>query len=71
MQQKGFIKVITYALILICAFYLSFTFVSNHYQNIAEKKALAAAGLKAPAKRAACTAGSCGSTGVPRRPRGL
>ena len=48
MQQKGFIKVITYALILICAFYLSFTFVSNHYQNIAEKKALAAAGLKAP-----------------------
>ena len=48
MQTKGFIRVLTYALILICLFYLSFTFVSNHYQNIAEKKALAAAGLKAP-----------------------
>ncbi|MBQ1746675.1 MAG: protein translocase subunit SecD, partial [Muribaculaceae bacterium] len=31
---------------LICAFYLSFTFVSNHYQNKAEQKALAAAGIK-------------------------
>ncbi|MCQ2287852.1 MAG: protein translocase subunit SecDF [Muribaculaceae bacterium] len=48
MQTKGFIKVITFALILICAFYLSFTFVSNHYQNIAEQKALAAAGIKTP-----------------------
>ena len=46
MQTKGFIRVITIALILICAFYLSFTFVSNHYQGIAEQKALAAAGLK-------------------------
>ena len=35
MQTKGFIRVITIALILICAFYLSFTFVSNHYQGIA------------------------------------
>ena len=48
MQTKGFIRVITIALILICAFYLSFTFVSNHYQNIAEQKALKAAGLKSP-----------------------
>ena len=48
MQTKGFIKVITFLLILICAFYLSFTFVSNHYQNVAEQKALAAAGLKTP-----------------------
>ena len=48
MQTKGFIKVITFALILICAFYLSFTFVSNHYQNLAEKKALAAAGITTP-----------------------
>jgi len=48
MQTKGFIKVITFALILICAFYLSFTFVSNHYQNVAEQKALAAAGIKTP-----------------------
>ena len=45
---KGFIRVITIALILICAFYLSFTFVSNRYQGIAEKKALAAAGIKTP-----------------------
>ena len=48
MQTKGFIRVITVALILICAFYLSFTFVSNHYQGVAEKKALAAAGIKTP-----------------------
>jgi len=46
MQTKGFIRVLTVALLLICAFYLSFTFVSNHYQGIAEKKALAAAGIK-------------------------
>ena len=46
MQTKGFIRVITIALILICAFYLSFTFVSSHYQNVAEQKALAAAGIK-------------------------
>ncbi len=48
MQSKGFIRVITIALILICCFYLSFTFVSNHYQNIAEQKALKVAGLKTP-----------------------
>ncbi len=46
MQTKGFIRVLTVALLLICAFYLSFTFVSNHYQNKAEQKALAAAGIK-------------------------
>ena len=46
MQTKGFIRVLTYALILICLFYLSFTVVSNHYQNKAEQKALAAAGIK-------------------------
>ena len=46
MQTKGFIRVLTIALLLICAFYLSFTFVSNHYQNVAEKKALAAAGIQ-------------------------
>jgi SecD/SecF fusion protein len=48
MQTKGFIRVLTIALLLICAFYLSFTFVSNHYQNKAEQKALAAAGIKSP-----------------------
>ncbi len=46
MQTKGFIRVLTYALLLICAFYLSFTFVSTHYQNKAEQKALAVAGIK-------------------------
>ena len=48
MQTKGFIRVLTVALILICLFYLSFTFVSTHYQNVAEKKALTAAGIKTP-----------------------
>ncbi|MBR6249008.1 MAG: protein translocase subunit SecD, partial [Muribaculaceae bacterium] len=48
MQTKGFIRVITVALILICVFYLSFTFVSNSYQNKAEQIALAKAGIKSP-----------------------
>ena len=48
MQTKGFIRVLTYALLLICAFYLSFTFVSKHYENKAEKNALAVAGIKSP-----------------------
>ena len=47
MQTKGFIRVITVLLILVCAFYLSFTLVSNHYENKAEQKALAFAGIKA------------------------
>ncbi len=46
MQTKGFIRVITVLLILICAFYLSFSFVTYHYDSIAEQKALAAAGIK-------------------------
>ena len=45
MQTKGFIRVITVLLILVCAFYLSFSFVSNHYENKAEQKALAAAAI--------------------------
>ncbi len=48
MQTKGFIRVITCLLVLICAFYLSFTFVSNKYQNDAERAALKKAGLTAP-----------------------
>ena len=48
MQTKGFIRVLTYALLLICAFYLSFSFVSSHYQKKAEQKALAAAGIQSP-----------------------
>ncbi len=46
MQTKGFIRAITWSLILICAFYLSFTFVSNNKQNEAEQAALAKAGIK-------------------------
>ena len=46
MQIKGFIRVLTVALLLICAFYLSFSFVSSHYQSLADKKACAAAGIK-------------------------
>lgn len=46
MQTKGFIRVITILLILVCAFYLSFSFVTYHYNSIAEQKALAAAGIK-------------------------
>ena len=48
MQTKGFIRILTIALLVICAFYLGFTFVSNHYQDKAEKKALAVAGIKSP-----------------------
>jgi SecD/SecF fusion protein len=33
MQNKGFIKVIAGALILVCIFYLSFSFVTKHYEN--------------------------------------
>ena len=48
MQTKGFIKTITVALILICAFYLSFTFVANSYENEGEAKAMAAAKISSP-----------------------
>lgn len=37
MQNKGFVRFIAIALILICCYYLSFSFVTNHYN----KKALA------------------------------
>ena len=46
MQTKGFIVTIATALVLICCFYLSFSFVTNHYETIAEQKALKAAGIK-------------------------
>ena len=48
MQTKGFIRVLTYALLLICAFYLGFTIVSSHYQKQAEQKALAVAKISSP-----------------------
>ena len=40
MQNKGFVKTIAVLLTLVCAFYLSFTFVANHH----EKKAAQYAG---------------------------
>ncbi len=48
MQTKGFIKVITVALILICAFYLSFSFVANHYETEGEELAMAKAHIGTP-----------------------
>lgn len=39
MQNKGFIKVFAVLLMLVCLFYLSFTFVSHHYANKAEEYA--------------------------------
>ena len=33
MQNKGFVKVFAVALILVCIYYLSFSFVSRHYEN--------------------------------------
>lgn len=37
MQNKGFIKVIAVLLTLICIYYLSFSFVTSHYTDKAEK----------------------------------
>ncbi len=37
MQNKGFVKVFAVLLALVCIFYLSFSFVSNHYESKAEK----------------------------------
>ena len=48
MQSKGFIKVITVALILVCAFYLSFSFVANHYETQGEELAMAKAHITSP-----------------------
>lgn len=48
MQTKGFIKVITVALILICAFYLSFSFVASSYENEGEQLAMAKAHITSP-----------------------
>ena len=46
MQTKGFIVTIATALVLICVFYLSFSFVTNHYESIAEQTAMKKAGIK-------------------------
>ncbi|MBQ7496026.1 MAG: protein translocase subunit SecDF [Bacteroidaceae bacterium] len=37
MQNKGFVKVFAVLLALVCIFYLSFSFVSNHHESKAEK----------------------------------
>ncbi len=36
MQNKGFVKAIAILLTLICLFYFSFSFVTNHYERKAE-----------------------------------
>ena len=48
MQTKGFIVTIATALVLICIFYLSFSFVTSHYEGIAQQTALKAAKIKSP-----------------------
>lgn len=37
MQNKGFVTFVTVSLALICAFYLSFSLITNHYDGKAEK----------------------------------
>ena len=39
MQSKGFIRVLAVALVLVCAFYLSFSFVTRHYEGLAKEYA--------------------------------
>ena len=36
MQNKGFVKVFAILLTLVCLFYLSFSFVTRHYNNKAK-----------------------------------
>ena len=48
MQTKGFIVTIATALVLICIFYLSFSFVTSHYEGEAQTTALKAAKIKSP-----------------------
>jgi SecD/SecF fusion protein len=39
MQNKGFVRLIAIALILVSGFYLSFSFITNHYESKAEEYA--------------------------------
>ncbi len=48
MQTKGFIRILTILLILVCAFYLSFTFVANKYETEGEEIAMKAANIQTP-----------------------
>ena len=38
MQNKGIVKFITLLLVLVCIFYLSFSFVTRHYENNAASR---------------------------------
>lgn len=44
MQNKGFISTIAVLLVLICGFYISFSFVTSHYEKLADEYATKAAG---------------------------
>ncbi|MDE5996784.1 MAG: protein translocase subunit SecD [Muribaculaceae bacterium] len=44
MQNKGFISTIAVLLVLICGFYISFSFVTSHYEKLANEYATKAAG---------------------------
>lgn len=44
MQNKGFISTIAVLLVLICGFYISFSFVTSHYEKKAEEYAAKTAG---------------------------
>lgn len=44
MQNKGFISTIAILLILICGFYISFSFVTRHYEDKAKEYAMAKSG---------------------------
>ena len=37
MQNKGFVKVFAVALVVVCLYYLSFSFVTRHYESKAAK----------------------------------
>ncbi|MDE6018414.1 MAG: protein translocase subunit SecD [Muribaculaceae bacterium] len=44
MQNKGFISTIAVLLVLICGFYISFSFVTSHYEKLANEYATKVAG---------------------------
>ena len=48
MQNKGIVRTLAVLLFLVCAFYLSFSFVANRIENKAQDKALAVAKIKTP-----------------------
>lgn len=46
MQYKGFVKLFAVLLTLVCVFYLSFSFVTSHYENKAKEYAKGDSGLE-------------------------